>query len=266
MKRSVLPVLRGGRVLGVLGCVALVAACSGCAAPPRAQLPVSPWGSQYLHRWEPPEVHQIESTKATIAVVTPSLERDSSFAARTSYAKVASGLEKSLAVDLDKAIVAKGMTTTGPFESMDLMTYPDKKNADLILRLNFFLNTQERLLSPTWTERGEWAVNTAEVRVDGWVVIYLLEPLSGEKLFVKKVEIEEESERAEIYCDWVQEKGRGMFPDTTNPRYDGRPDAVANILNRMYPKIMKSVWIYVNPEEVKLLKDVAGEIRQMKRY
>lgn len=266
MKSRAPRIPRAGDVLRVLGCAVVAAALSGCAAPPRVQLPVSPWGSQYLHRWEPPEVRPIESTKATIAVVRPSLERDSSFAARSSYAKVASGLETSLAVDLDKAIVAKGMTTTGPFESLDLMTYPDKKNADLILRLNFFLNTQERLLSPTWTERGEWAVNTAEVRVDGWVVIYLLEPLSGEKLFVKKIAIEEESERAEIYCDWVQEKGRGMYPDTANPRFDGRPDAVANILNGMYPKIMKSVWIYIDPEEIKLLKDVAAEIRQMKHY
>jgi hypothetical protein len=34
----------------------------------------------------------------------------------------------------------------------------------------------------------------------------------------------------------------------------------------MYPKIMKTVWIYIDPEEIKLLKDVAAEIRQMKHY
>lgn len=260
-------------VMVTLGFVAIIVAFLACA-PPQKQarqmvtLPVSSWGENYSYSYEPPEKRPPASVKITVAIVSPIYGGKQQI--EPAYSKVAAGLQKSLAIDLDKIIIAKGMTVTGPFENLDMMTYPDKKNADLSLTPEFFVNPQSRDTSQ-WIDVGSYFKKAVEVKVDAWVALMLREPLSSEKIWIKKVEVGEETEQAEIYAQKVDRGpvkpgsrlhnyGLGEFV------YDGRKDAVANILKKMYPGIMQTVWKYINTDEILVLKDKSQEIRKLKRY
>jgi len=238
----------------------------------RKPLPVSPWKDKFFYQYEPPEKRPAGSVRVTLAIVSPAFGGNKML--DNIYSKVASGLARSMAIDLDKIIISKGMTVTGPFESLDLMTYPDKKNADLSLTPEFFINVQTRQMGH-WEDRDGWFIQAWDVRIDGWVVLILREPLSSEKIWIRKIEVGEKSERAEVYAERVlagSKPGVVVLPvpwaqyQPGNIQYDGRVDAVANVIKKMYPEIMQTAWRYLDINEILILKEKAEEIRKLKRY
>jgi hypothetical protein len=48
--------------------------------------------------------------------------------------------------------------------------------------------------------------------------------------------------------------------------YDGKVDAMADMLKKIYPTIMEKCWIYIDAQEVLALKGKTQEIRTLKRY
>lgn len=240
------------------------------ACVPRVQtpLPISSWGDKYFYSYEPPETKPVGSVPVTIAIVDPYFSEKA--ALDPFYQKVAKGFSKSMAIDFDKIIIAKGMTVTGPFESLDMMTYPEKKNADLSLTPEIFINVQSADFTGWRGEEG-WFVKTVWIKVDVWVAVMMREPLSSEKIWIKKIEVGEDGEKAEVYAEvmdlgrkpgykYVHQYGPGRIS------YDGRTDAVANIIKKMYPKIMQTCWKYINSDEILVLKEKAEEVRKLKRY
>lgn len=252
--------------IGILAAVGIMLACVPSQTV-RKSLPVSPWGDKYFYSYEPPE-KQMGSIPLTIAIVDPSFPK---VELDPIYRKVAKGFAKSMAIDLDKIIVAKGMTVTGPFENLDMMTYPDKKNAVLSLTPEIFINVQTSDITGWRRETLDWFVKSVQVKVDVWVTLIMREPLSSEKIWIKKIEVGEDVESAEIYAGVVD---LGPEPGYKYVRrygpgkvlYDGRTDAVASIIKKMYPKIMDTIWRYINTEEILVLKEKAEEIRSLKRY
>jgi hypothetical protein len=258
-------------IVTTLSLVLLAGFMMACASSPSMRetdtMPISPWGDNYMYSYEPPETKSATSVKVTIAIVNPYYAENT---LNPDYSKVANGLAKSLATDLDKIIVAKGMTVTGPYESLDMMTYPDKKNADLSLTPEFLINAQHRDLGG-WTSRGAKLEKNIEVRLDGWVILVLREPLSSEKIWIKKIPVAELSERGTIIAEAVPVYARqgDIFPFGYNPGtviYDGGKDAIANMIKQLYPSIMDTAWRYLNTQEILILKAKAKEIRTLKRY
>lgn len=269
---SGLKIIKVFAILIILAITLVAAACTLLHPVEKSPLPVSPWGDKYFYKYEPPETRAPGSVKITLAIVSPC------FAGKAPidpiYSKVADGLSKSLAIDLDKIIISKGMTVTGPFENLDMMTYPDKKNADLSLTPEFLINVQTRDITG-WRDEGGWFRKTVEVKVDGWVVLMMREPLSSEKIWVKKIEVGEKVEKAEIYAERVPINSKPGVITIPVPwqqyqpgtiKYDGRKDALANIVKKMYPEIMQTSYRYLNTDEILVLKEKAAEIRKLKRY
>jgi len=256
-------------IIIVIGILAVVGIMSACAPQQIVRLPVSTWGDNYFYSYEPPEKNAPGSVKITMAIVSPYFSEKATI--DPIYSKAAKGLAKSMAMDLDKIIIAKGMTITGPFENLDMMTYPDKKNANLTLTPIILINTQSRDILG-WSNREDGGlIKTVEVKIDGWVALEMREPLSSEKLWIKKIEVGEMSESTEIIAEKVPVyRRRGDFiPIGYNAGrilYDGRPDAMSNMMKKMYPAIMQTCWKYIDAEEVLVLDEKAKEIRSLKRY
>jgi hypothetical protein len=255
-------------IIIVIGILALVGIILACGPQVRTPLPVSSRGDKYSYSYDPPEQAASRSVKITLAVVNPCLGGGATI--DRIYSKVADGLAKSMAIDLDKIIIAKGMTATGPFEALDMMTYPDKKNADLSLTPEFLINVQSRDIS-AWERKGDRLVKTVEVNVDARIVLLMREPLSSEKIWIKTIAVDESPKSAEIFAEtvdmglkpgyhYVHQYGPGKI------LYDGRTDAVADIVQKMYPNIMQTTWRYINTDEVLVLKEKADEVRKLKRY
>jgi hypothetical protein len=176
-----------------------------------------------------------------------------------------------MGVDLDKIIVAKGMTSVGPYPSLDDVTYPDKKNADITLAPKVFIVTQ--------TKNGEWQLDfqtrgcpcrwrTFEMQISGWISYVMQEPLSGEKMWVKKLELESRTASGkEIVQALPRRQGNYVVGwDSGKLLFNGRTEAVADTLEALYPTIMGKAWTYIEPDEIVHLKEKTKEIRALKRY
>jgi hypothetical protein len=263
-------------------CLALVSCGMPPPTPALVPMPVSPWGDRYSYSYETPESGQPGSVPVTIIVVDPDYKDVESVFGEKLYWNVGKGFSSSMAVDMDKLIIAKGMTVKGPVAVLDEITYSDKKGADLTLVPKVFFTVDVEYV-------GEWQpvnVGTPEIRMErqfamkvgGWVSFVLMEPLTAEKMWIKKLEMEEilvaGFECAEAVPQLTETKG--LFGQTTgstvsgysagNVIYDGKLDALANALKKFYPTILSRFWTYLDPEELEGLKSKVDEIRKMKVY
>ncbi|MFH1725597.1 MAG: hypothetical protein ABII00_13390 [Elusimicrobiota bacterium] len=385
--------------VGALSWGALLVMLASCA--PRVYLETmppgsSPWGGKYAMTYNPPEMPTAERVPVTVAVVNPAYkgqELSESSLADPLYSKVGKGFSASMGNDLDKILIAKGVTTTGPFASRDEITYNEKKGASVILAPHVLLTSQIKYhgdfrmivngppgntirkakiekqvykFSKAYTKRGpnsekvkklarkwavkvtsgmpssvtdEWAKKFASgemivsydqtapshsagahkaagsrlfgtrskktrqgrliatagsaedasfglarfernftMTTSGWMYFIMQEPLSGEKLWVKKLELDPvEVKGTEAYspahnirivndpCAGQLEIPVGLKPGE-NLVFDGRSDAMATTIQNMYPVIMEKFETYLDPAEIESLKQKAKEIREHKVY
>src|SRR5262245_30943906 len=126
---------------------------AGCAAapyqPPAAPdpLPTSHWNGQFVFRINLPPpgaaTHDVN-----VAVVNPFYKEEESALLAPTYNKVGKGFSASMGADLEKLLVAKGLTATGPFPTTDDITYAEKKGAALTLAPRVFVIADVRYAGP----------------------------------------------------------------------------------------------------------------------
>lgn len=170
-----------------------------------------------------------------------------------------SAFRAAIATQLQEMMTQKGFHLTGPFDSTNDMTFPDKKTADLALTpqitLNWTLPTGGWKQGPPnpWTglsERTYWSEGNCSAT--GFVSYILIEPLSGEKLWIKKVDVNV----PEVVCTVRGGK------DADRAYQDG----IGRVLEGAYQAAMSKAWTYLSPEEFTLLKKKAQELREKKVY
>ena len=264
--------------------VAMATICAGMAAtigfilacaPDQyqvTQLPASHWNDNYFYNYEPKQKAPAASVHANVIVVNPFYKEAESAFADAAYAKVGKGFSKSMGVDLDKIIVSKGMTAIGPYATLDDVTYPDKKGADLTLAPRVFLTSDTKMSESYHREYN--GVGHLEksftMKLGGWVAYEMREPLSGQKMWVKKLELEDrEVKGVEIYeAAAVRQDQYGAVLEwgTGKLVYSGRAEALADALKAYYPVIMEKAWTYLNAEEILDLKEKTKEIRERKVF
>lgn len=164
----------------------------------------------------------------------------------------------SIATQLQEMLTTKGFRLTGPFDSTNDMTFPDKKAADLALTPQVTLTWTFppggwRQGPPNqWTgqaDRSYWMEGTCSGT--GFVSYVLIEPMSGEKLWIKKVDIAP----VEVDCNARGDKDDHVYQD-----------GIGRILEAAYQAAMAKAWTYLSPEELTLLKAKAKELRDKKVY
>lgn len=273
--------------------LALVSMVCGCATEEVAQqrqlppVPSSPWGGNYSYRYEPPAKSPAASVSATIVVVNPFYKESESILADPTYSRVGKGFSASMGVDMDKVVIAKGMTVKGPYSALDEITYSDKKGSHLTLAPKLFITTRTKYIGDprTVTYRNDMGQEELrqdrdfEMNIGGWVAFVMQEPLSAEKMWIKKLELEDTTIRGiESYAVIPQYSTyrTGCFDEFEHSyvsgytlgklMYDGKVDAVADVLKTLYPTIMEKCWTYIDTEEVLSFKEKVKEIRELKRY
>ena len=246
-------------------------------------LPSSPWGEKYSYRYEPPQKKGVASVLATIVVVNPFYKEAESAFAEALYSKVAKGFSASMGVDMDKVVIAKGMTVKGPYATLDEITYSDKKGSDLTLAPKVFITTHTKYIGDlkylTYrNESGQEEVRGTrefEMNIGGWIAFVMQEPLSGEKMWIKKLELEdtvvrgiESYEATPQYTTYrtgcLNEIENSYLSGYTLGKlmYDGKVDAMADMLKKIYPTIMEKCWTYIDADEIISLRENVKEIRK----
>lgn len=253
--------------------------CKGPEYAPPPPMPESPWGGRYAYSYDlPSNITRKDpgSVPVNIAVVNPSYRENESALAGELYIKVAKGFTSSMGVDLDKILIAKGTTTTGPFPSLDEITYSEKKGAALTLAPKVFINADVK-----YTDEGAHIYGTDRherhfvMNVNGWITFIMQEPMTGEKMWIKKIELEPVTMEGVIANKSVPEYNNGdgcggppqiIAYSAGNVTYDGRADAMASALKQIYPIVLAQFQKFLDTEEMIQLKEKGKEIRELKVY
>jgi len=267
-----------------LSTLAVIVWILACAETQPLMVPTSHWKGGYNFTWEQQQGAPVGSLRVTMAIVSPSFAEQNEFTLK--HDPLAKGFTKSLEADLDKVLIAKGMTVTGPYESLDMMTYPDKKNADLSLTPDVVLNAN--IKEGEWSINGNYLIKPIEVTMSGWIALVMREPLSSEKIWIKKIPLQvvSKSSQTVVKAQTVRTGGNpnllagknkiclsdlivvsgnvSIQPGETI--VDGTEEAMADCIQELYKPIMDTAWNYINPQEIKILKEKAAEVRKLKRY
>lgn len=249
-------------------------------APAGPPLPTSQWGDTYNYSVDLSgiRVSPAASVPVTIAVVNPSYKEDESSLATSLYSRIGRGFVASMGNDLDKILISKGLTTTGPYSSLDDITYSQKKDAVLTLAPRVFITADIKYDSEKG-QTSQYAVGVVMqksfvMHVSGWVSFVMQEPLSGEKMWIKKLELDTvEIRGTEIYGATPIMQGNGCggqtlvgYNNAGNILYDGKVDAMASALKQIYPAVVGQFQKFLDPDEMVALKAKVEEIRKAKVY
>lgn len=226
-----------------------------------------------------PETKRPASVRFTVAIVEPAYKEPIS----QPYSRVIKSFSSSIGSGLDQIVVAKGMTTKGPYASLEELPYPDKKNSNLTLTETVFIQAVEQAgtNAPRYGQPNTYYTNSqgknvlcevssGKLTVDVWLTFELREPLSDEKMWIKKLELGTLERSYQVGVE------KYMYKDPNNPwvqqwrlgeeQFNTKPDALAGILNEMYPKVMQAAWVYLNTEELLQLNEKVKEIRGLLRF
>ena len=256
-----------------------VVACKGPESTPPPPLPQSPWGEGYAYTYDFPAGFvrkEPGSVPVTVAVVNPSYKESDSALASELYLKVGKGLSSSMGADLDRILIAKGTTTTGPFPSLDEITYSDKKGAALTLAPRVFITADVKFTKQDGyhipnTDREE---HPFVMNVTGWITFNMQEPMTGEKMWIKRLELDPVTEEGVVAFKSIPEYSNGggcggpmlVAYHSGDVIYDGRADAMASALKQIYPIVLAQFQKFLDTDEMVQLKAKGQEIRKLKVY
>ncbi len=230
---------------------------AGCIAQPKPATPVS-----YAFAFNIPKA-AAQPLPVTVALVRPSFADPAAFAQSPHAREAGSAFVSSMKADLEKMLVAKGFKVTGPYDSIDVMTFPEKKTADLTLTPIVDVRAAEQITNKTGTGSVFFPYQADGVYVvSGWVSLVMLEPLTGEKIWIKRIEV---SPVQQSFL-WKYQLVQSGYQVSTHTIEDTRAHSVAAALSKIYPKVMQTTWDYFHPDEVLLMKKQAEEARRLKRY
>jgi hypothetical protein len=274
----------------------------GCANAPQTapELPQAPDYSQGLFNFpkiELPNPRPAGSVKLTVISVIPKY-KDSQSGQTTSGDKASSlkdergGFTKdmtkvlrtfsnSVGEDLQGLMVAKGMTAMGPMD-IDEVTFPQKKASSLTVLMEFVFDIQYSRIQQQGNV--DYAGNRHAARYTGTMTVglkvyyYLLEPLSEEKMWVKKLDLGSEDydfvvgktlEQYESGTQFVSDGCGGgtnesvySWRETGETLYDSRPKIFSDVLKKAYPQLMETASKYFDADEMLSLRAKAEEIRE----
>ncbi|MGD2091711.1 MAG: hypothetical protein PVH61_36395 [Candidatus Aminicenantes bacterium] len=201
--------------------------------------------------------------------------------------------------DFNETLIAKGYSLLGPFSSLNEMTYGEKEKS--ILSLIPTLNLRFQFVDNTGAENVEIFSNTSKIItrsqgnrtvlskktqmvakytgnliVDGFIELVLVEPLTGEKMWIKQIKVPFENESYYYYAfleylqdvDIIGNPIGNLF--ITNSyllkQNDFRPRALAKALEKVYITQLESFDKYFDPKEISLVIRDAEKVRKLKRY
>lgn len=248
-------------------------------APAEAPPPPPP---PYQANWTYTASPAAEKLDVTLGIVAPQFSSGSELyqQANRTDATVQAMLT-AMNATFGEVLSAKGFSITGPFDSFDEMTFPDKQGSDLVLipTFDFQVSVETRnvrskpvdspnggpttRLIPTvlTTSSGQEApppavqVCDAVVSVQGLIKFVAMEPLSQQSMWIKKIELQQ--------ADQTFAGQEGEACDGTREHWSRDvQDAWVKAHETVFQSGMKMFDTYVNGEEFKRFKAQAAEARE----
>lgn len=174
---------------------------------------------------------------------------------------------QNMAQDFYEILTAHGYTVRGPFRTYDDMTFPDKKGSDLVLipDLQIIGNSSGIRWSQSFGVAllgGTAFTGEGSLVVSGRVNLVVAESLSREKMWTKSVDIPPIT----IVVEETAMYSNSNVPLDVLMKEDGIYNDVAKALEAQYKTILARAYQYLDPEEMRIVKKQAQEIRSKKVY
>jgi hypothetical protein len=261
--------------------VALAAACAPVAPPaPLTPVPVA----RLDHA--PTGCAAPSSMKLTLAIVAPTWQPPASATAPTAAvvtSQVTPGMaalqgkfRTALRDDFLEIITCRGYLSKGPFESFDVMVFPEREGSDLLLEpviestmalidvrptascKGFLGKTSCTLDAASGAAPTSFTLNGA-IQLGGRVTLTLREPVTNTRMWTKSVEMP--AERVPFTGETVYTPtSRTAPPDAWADR--GVQTALAPALERAYRAVLQASDGYLNVRELQLVATQAADVRR----
>ena len=184
----------------------------------------------------------------------------------------------------EKILTSKGITVSGPFESYDEMTYPERSRCDFLIqpcaKVTFQpLATPVQRLNDRGGPNGEsWVMGASDtcLKVKAELEYVILDPLTQEKLERHRLKTDTVSvDFRKIYCKYttrddkgkvIKEEWREITFDQSFPGYHNEDVAVGQILDQLYSEFMPKIDGLVSVAEFDHLKKFQEELKEKKVY
>jgi hypothetical protein len=162
--------------------------------------------------------------------------------------------------EYEAMMLHRGFDTKG-FKSLDDMTYPEKQATAMVLvpELSMKIDAHQ---NPNAVD------NTGQLR--GELVLNIIEPLSKERLWIKRLPLEGEifNFKEGVLAKQIRnQQGKVIGMEVFHVgSADNRPQRVAKALEKFFQDSMSTSWKFFSPQELMVLKQHSDEIRKMKRF
>lgn len=161
-------------------------------------------------------------------------------------------LDKAINDDLSELLIAKGFSVRGPFDSYDLIPFSDKKSIDLYL-----VPTMELFIMFKPEKTSEHC--TGNIEIKGKITLELREIITRELMWAKSIPFTNFEFPYSIHIPhYVQGQSYDLKPFIMND--------VAKGIEQQYPKFMDTVSRLIDPEEMRIIKKQAEELKSKKGY
>ncbi len=245
----------------IIALAASVVLLNGCR-PPQTKREVKPYVPPNFD-FTPPSNAPVGSADITLAIVNASYSEEKDWTRVWPFTDIS----RNMARDFVEIVNARGFTVRGPFVSYDEMIFPDKQGSDLVLQpwvemtLEFRNVTVKEELPPLLSlqTRSKYSLK-GEAVIGGRVTLSLLESLSKERMWSKSIEI------PSGLIPWEAEKQYWVRPTQIDLSDNGVARPIGITMEALYAKIMRTAWDYLHPEELKMVKKQAQEIKKKKVY
>lgn len=201
----------------------------------------------------------------TVGIVAPQLSTQSrTYVQRHQNDEVVRNMISAVASTFAEMLSAKGFNTKGPFPSTNDMTFPDKKGSDLLMfpEFDFDVSLKPEHLAQKAQAIGILTGETSVVECDmvvsvaGNIQFVVTEPLTGERMWIKRVDVSGANQVVNGQRAGCQ--GGPISQETRN--------AWLKAHETLYQTTVAALGSYVNGEEFQGLKRQSQELRAKKTY
>jgi hypothetical protein len=221
------------------------------ATPPPAMIPMR-------FDYTPPTEGVTKSNEIKFALINPRFVPSFTYPTLDPYRTFV----KNMGADFVEMLSARGYPYAGPYQSIDEMVYSDKKSTDLILETEVDLQFSGDGLSPKYSENTDYVTHqtTYSYYLDGVVTLSgklnltCSEPFTHTKVWVKSIPIEPTTFAWKSYNKYTNKNIPVTDPTIWN--------ALVENMESISQKSLKTAWNHLDPEELKVKKNEAAEIKK----
>jgi hypothetical protein len=209
-----------------------------------------------------------DKVAVTIGIVAPQFTGDGErYYQEQKGAQATKDMIRAFRTSVPELLVAKGVATVGPYQSVSGLTYPEKKASDFLfyqdLDVAATYDTSDVKQEVPFMAKTPVTTCTVAIGLSGSVQVVLDEPMSGQRMWVKRVAVD---------LPKREYNGRGGFcsMQTVTPEIIAASpeirDAWLQLHESLFRKVMVEMDRYLNAEELLALKAQSDELKGKKSY